>query len=81
MPNTTTPTPIRLVIADSSTRIIFQEMPCPDLIMSLVSSTEMVRSQREFVLEQVLYRKLLLLYRSPETLIVWTGRHRRLKQE
>eukprot|EP00116_Pleurobrachia_bachei_P003463 sb/3463725/ len=72
---------IRLVITDSSTRIIFQEMPCPDLIMSLVSSTEMVRSQREFVLEQVLYRKLLLLYRSPETLIVWTGRHRRLKEE
>nr|AQX17754.1 piezo mechanosensor [Hormiphora californensis] len=72
---------IRLVLADSSTRIIFQEMPCPDLIMSLVSSTEMVRAQQEFVLEQVLFRKLLLLYRSPETLIVWTGRHRHLKEE
>lgn len=72
---------VRLTLADSSTRIIFQEMPCPDLIMSLVSSTEMVRAQGEFVLEQVLFRKLLLLYRSPETLIVWTGRHRRLKEE
>jgi len=72
---------VRLTLADSHTRIIFQEMPCPDLIMSLVSSTEMVRAQGEFVLEQVLFRKLLLLYRTPETLIVWTGRHRRLKEE
>lgn len=72
---------IRLVLADSSTRIMFHEMPCPDLIMSLVESTEMVRAQEEFVLEQILYRKLLLLYRSPETLIVWTGNHRNLKEE
>ncbi|KAL5249603.1 hypothetical protein ACHWQZ_G018461 [Mnemiopsis leidyi] len=72
---------VRLTLADSHTRIIFQEMPCPDLIMNLVSSTEMVRAQGEFVLEQVLFRKILLLYRSPETLIVWTGRHRRLKEE
>ena len=71
----------RLTLADSSTRIMFQEMPCPDLIMRLVKSTEMVRAQSEFVLEQVLFRKLLLLYRSPETLIVWTGRHRHLKEE
>nr|AQX17753.1 piezo mechanosensor [Beroe abyssicola] len=72
---------VRLTLADTSTRIIFQEMPCPDLIMDLVKSTEMVRAQSEFVLEQVLFRKLLLLYRSPETLIVWTGRHRHLKEE
>lgn len=43
-----------------------------DLLFQLCNSIYLAREDRDLVLEEDLFSKLLFLFRSPEVLIVWT---------
>jgi hypothetical protein len=63
---------IRLLVVNSSMRIMFEQMPNVDRIIKLCRSVYMVRENHQFLLEEQLYSKVLFLYRSPETMIKYT---------
>ena len=56
----------------SSYRIMFEELPVVDKVLQLCLDIYMVRENRDFLLEEDLFSKLIFLYRSPETLLRWT---------
>lgn len=63
---------LRGFIANTSTRIMFDDMPNVDRILQLCMDIYLVRESKELALEEDLFAKLVFLYRSPETLIKWT---------
>ncbi|WAR12827.1 PIEZ2-like protein [Mya arenaria] len=63
---------VRFFFSDSSFRIMFDELPCVDHILSLCLNLYLARECREYRLEEQLFSKLLFLYRSPEAMIRFT---------
>ena len=63
---------IRIIIINSSMRIMFEQLPNVDRIMDLCNEIYLVRENNEFMLEEELFAKLIFIYRSPETLIKYT---------
>ncbi|XP_039260902.2 piezo-type mechanosensitive ion channel component 1-like isoform X4 [Styela clava] len=68
---------VRGALVGSTSTIMFQELPRVDRILQLCLDIFLVREEHQFQLEEDLYAKLIFLYRSPQTLILWT----RPKQE
>jgi len=60
---------IRLFFANISQRVIYEEMPKPDLCESIY----IARAEGDLYNEQRLYELLIRIYRSPEILIKLTG--------
>ena len=65
---------VRLWVQGLSFRIMFVELPNPDLLLKLCLDIYMVRESGELKLEEELFSQLIFLYRSPETLIKVTKR-------
>lgn len=63
---------IRIMVVNSSMRIMFDQLPNVDRILRLVRSVYMVRENKQFLLEEELYAKIIFLYRSPDTMIKYT---------
>ena len=63
---------IRIIIVNSSMRIMFDQLPNVDRIMNLCLEIYLVRESKEFLLEEELYSKLIFIYRSPEVMIKYT---------
>lgn len=64
---------IRLIFANISQRVIYEEMPKPDDLMDLCESIYIARAEGDLKTEQALYELLIRIYRSPEILIKLTG--------
>ncbi|KAL8575932.1 hypothetical protein ACOMHN_027330 [Nucella lapillus] len=60
-----------------SDRIMFYELPDVDALLELCLNIYLVREMKDYRLEEELFGKLLFVYRSPETMIMFT-RHRYL---
>lgn len=63
---------IRLQTVGSIKNIMFVELPYVDRVHGLCRDIYLVRQAGELALEELLFSKLLFLYRSPETMIRWT---------
>ncbi|CAF0761239.1 unnamed protein product, partial [Brachionus calyciflorus] len=63
---------IRIMLVNSSMKIMFEQLPNVDKILKLVKSVYMVRENKQFLLEEELFAKIVFLYRSPETMIKYT---------
>ena len=63
---------IRIMVVNSSMKIMFEQLPNVDKILKLVRSVYMVRENKQFLLEEELFAKIIFLYRSPETMIKYT---------
>ena len=61
--------------------IMFKEFPGVDYICELIDKIYLAREVKELEIEEVLYAKLLFLYRSPETMISITRLKMKEKQE
>ena len=53
-------------------RIIYEDLPDPDMIMLLCDDIYMARESGDLVLEEMLFRELIMLYRDPAAIIEWT---------
>jgi hypothetical protein len=53
-------------------RIMFEQLPNVEKILRLLKSIYVVRENKNFILEQKLFSKLLFLYRSTEMMIKYT---------
>lgn len=60
---------VRMWIQGLSFKIMFVELPNPDVLLKLCLDIYMVRESGELMLEEELFAQLIFLYRSPETLI------------
>ncbi|ESO07927.1 hypothetical protein HELRODRAFT_190815 [Helobdella robusta] len=60
---------LRMYIQGLSFKIMFVELPDPQVLLTLCQDIYMVRESKEFRLEEELFSQLIFLYRSPETLI------------
>lgn len=60
---------------------MFDQLPNVDRILKLVRSVYMVRENKQFLLEEELYAKIIFLYRSPETMIKYTRPKKRPRNE
>nr|AAP91714.1 hypothetical protein cihA1P10 [Ciona intestinalis] len=56
----------------STSTIMFQELPNVKRILELCNDIYVAQENSMFKLEELLYAKLIFLYRSPTTLIKWT---------
>ena len=63
---------LRIMVINSSMRIMFEQLPNVDKILKLLNSIYMVRENKKFMLEEKLFSKLIFLYRSPQTMIKYT---------
>ncbi|XP_054282904.1 piezo-type mechanosensitive ion channel component isoform X3 [Macrosteles quadrilineatus] len=53
-------------------RIMFDDMDYVDRVLQLCVDIYLARESHDFVLEEDLFSKLIFLFRSPETIIMWT---------
>ena len=60
---------LRMWTEDRAFRIIVEELPNPDYIISLCKDIYISRERGEWRLEEELFAKLLFLFRSPEMLL------------
>lgn len=60
---------IRILITDLTSRIIYEDLPQPDILLKMCSDIILAREFGDFETEETLYWRLINLYRSPETLI------------
>lgn len=63
---------VRLQTVGNFKNVMFFELPYVDRIHGVCRDLYLVRQAGELGLEEMLFSKLLFLYRSPETLIRWT---------
>jgi piezo-type mechanosensitive ion channel component 1/2 len=63
---------LRLSITDLSYRIVFEDMPECDELLSYCEDIFLARQDGDLPLEEELYRELIELYRSPERIILRT---------
>lgn len=63
---------LRFMVVNSSMRIMFEQLPNVDKILRLLKSIYVVRENKNFLLEEKLFSKLIFLYRSTETMIKYT---------
>ncbi|ETO24399.1 hypothetical protein RFI_12756 [Reticulomyxa filosa] len=69
---------LRLLYSDKMKNIIFTDLQNVDYLLRLVSAVKLARKQRNFFVEELLYRRLIRIYRDPSLLITLT---RRLSEE
>jgi len=60
---------LRMWTEDRAYRIIYEELPNPDYIISLCKDVYVSRESQEWCLEEELFAKLIFLFRSPEMLL------------
>lgn len=72
---------LRIMVVNSSQRIMFEQLPNVDRILKLCHSVYMVRENKQYILEEYLYAKIIFLYRSPEMMIRYTKNDERKKNE
>ena len=72
---------LRGIFGDTTYRIMFEELPSVDKILTLCKDIYLVRENNLLDLEEDLFGKLMFLFRSPETLIKWTKAPKRDKQQ
>ena len=65
---------LRLSITDLAFRIIYEDMPACEELISYCEDIYMARQDGDLVLEEELFRELVEIYRSPETIIGRTVR-------
>lgn len=63
---------LRMVYSDISYQISLQELPHVDRLLNLCHDIYLVRENGKLHLEELLFAKLIFLYRSSETMIKWT---------
>lgn len=63
---------LRMAVDNASHRIIYEDMPYVQALLNLVGAIYLARERGELDLEEDLFRLLVRLYRSPESLILWT---------
>lgn len=51
---------------------MFEQLPNVDRVLKLCHSVYMVRENKQYILEEYLYAKIIFLYRSPEVMIRYT---------
>lgn len=60
---------LRLSVTDLAFRIIYEDMPACEELISYCEDIYMARQDGDLVLEEELFRELVEIYRSPETII------------
>eukprot|EP01083_Nonionella_stella_P231958 818713_1 len=65
---------LRLMYGDQVKQIIFTDLQCVDYILRIVTAVKLARTQRNYHLEELLYRKLIRIYRDPALLVQLTKR-------
>lgn len=63
---------LRMIYSDISYQISLQELPHVDRLLNLCHDIYLVRENGKLHLEELLFAKLIFLYRSSETMIKWT---------
>ncbi|VDN97996.1 unnamed protein product [Rodentolepis nana] len=63
---------LRMIYSDISYQISLQELPHVDRLLNLCHDIYLVRENGKLNLEELLFAKLIFLYRSSETMIKWT---------
>jgi len=63
---------LRPAFSGSSIRVISEDMPKVDDLIEQCHDIILARQDKQLELEEELYRELIELYRSPESLIKWT---------
>ena len=65
---------LRLMFGDQVKEIIFQDLQNVDYILRIVTAVKLARNQRNYHLEELLYRKLIRIYRDPSLIVALTKR-------
>eukprot|EP01135_Chromosphaera_perkinsii_P000950 Nk52_evm48s153 gene=Nk52_evmTU48s153 len=65
---------VRLSLTNLYMRIMYEDLPNCDSVLRLCNDIYLVRENGDLAVEETLYKELVSLYRSPETLIEWTKR-------
>eukprot|EP01084_Bolivina_argentea_P252927 424721_1 len=65
---------LRLLYGDQVKEIIFQDLQNVDYILRIVTAVKLARNQRNYHLEELLYRKLIRIYRDPALIVTLTKR-------
>jgi len=60
---------LRMWTEDRAFRIVVEELPNPDYIIALCKDIYVSRESHEWDLEEILFSKLIFLFRSPEMLL------------
>jgi len=60
---------LRLLYGDQVKEIIFQDLQNVDYILRIVIAVKLARNQRNYHLEELLYRKLIRIYRDPALIV------------
>ncbi|ETO19694.1 hypothetical protein RFI_17536, partial [Reticulomyxa filosa] len=65
---------LRLLYSDKMKEIIYTDLQNVDYLLRLVSTVKLARKQRNFYVEELLFRRLIRIYRDPALLISLTRR-------
>ena len=65
---------LRTLYSDKMKDIMYLDLPNVDYLLRLVSAVKLARTQRNFFLEELLYRKLVRIYRDPSLMVKLTRR-------
>ena len=63
---------IRMIITDLTLRIMYEDLPNPDLILQLCLDILLAREFGEFETEETLFWRLITVFRSPQLLLELT---------
>eukprot|EP00762_Andalucia_godoyi_P000924 ANDGO_03755.mRNA.1 Protein PIEZO homolog len=66
---------LRMAVSGLAAKIIIEDLPEPIEIIRLVLMIYEARDQADLILEELLFRELILIYRSPEMLLKLTEDH------
>jgi len=68
---------LRLWVSDLVKKIYLEEIPYVNNLMTMCDDIFLARQSQDFLLEEQLFRQLMLLFRSPERLLKYTKKSRR----